>query len=242
MHVSNRVATNLENLQYSGISLNIENSGNSVQLQENNKQGSFSSSFQYLVRVVSVISVLKIIINNTVNLFLQNCNQHFANFKPKQFTSAVWYNCLRIFYVKIFSFGNGKPGQLYRHTLIPYYYRCSVLGTPGSLKVLWSTWILLLKSQGFKSPWKWMWSLTVLESRGIWLLVDCRKFWSDSRRLFIWTFRHATVNSCNIVVLCLEYCFQSKLTILAACGLAVCWSVCQNVRSYPRKVLEKSSR
>ena len=89
MHVSNRVATNLENLQYSGTSLNIENSGNSVQLQENNKQGSFSSSFQYLVRVVSVISVLKIIINNTVNLFLQNCNQHFANFKPKQFPSAV---------------------------------------------------------------------------------------------------------------------------------------------------------
>ena len=34
-------------------------------------------------------SVQKIIINNTINLFL-NCNQHFANFKSQQFPSAAW--------------------------------------------------------------------------------------------------------------------------------------------------------
>ena len=110
----------------------------------------------------------------------------------------------------------------------------------GSLKVLWSTWILLLKSQGFKSPWKWMWSLTVLESRGIWL-VGCRKFWSDSGRLFIWTFRHATVNS--VTLLCCPLSIASNRSWLFCLHVvAVYWSVCQNVRSYPRKVLEKSSR
>jgi len=39
-----RSTTNLENLEYSGISMNTENSGNSVQPQGNfNKQNSFSS-------------------------------------------------------------------------------------------------------------------------------------------------------------------------------------------------------
>ena len=49
-----RVVTNLDNLEYSGISLNMENSGNSVQPQGKtvtNKQSIFSSSFKYLVRV-----------------------------------------------------------------------------------------------------------------------------------------------------------------------------------------------
>ena len=35
-------------------------------------------------------SALKIIINDTINLFFLNCSQHFGNFKPRQFTSAVW--------------------------------------------------------------------------------------------------------------------------------------------------------
>ena len=52
MHVSNRLATNLE---YSGISVNVDNSGNSVQPRGNNRHGSFRSSLQYLVRMVSVI-------------------------------------------------------------------------------------------------------------------------------------------------------------------------------------------
>jgi len=52
---NNRVATNLENLEYSGISLNMENSGNSrgilCSLRENcNKQSIFSSSFKYLCK------------------------------------------------------------------------------------------------------------------------------------------------------------------------------------------------
>jgi len=50
-----RVATNLENLEYSGISLNVENSGNYqgilCNLRENcNKQSIFSSSFKYLCK------------------------------------------------------------------------------------------------------------------------------------------------------------------------------------------------
>ena len=50
-----RVATNLENLEYSGISLNMENSGNSqgimCNLRENcNKQSIFSLSFKYLCK------------------------------------------------------------------------------------------------------------------------------------------------------------------------------------------------
>ena len=55
---SYRMATNLENLEYSGISLNMENSGNSQQgilcsLREKlyDKQSIFSLSFKYLVRV-----------------------------------------------------------------------------------------------------------------------------------------------------------------------------------------------
>jgi len=49
------VATNLEILEYSEISLNIENSGNSqgilCNLRENgNKQSIFSSSFKYLCK------------------------------------------------------------------------------------------------------------------------------------------------------------------------------------------------
>jgi len=47
-----RVATNLENLEYSGISLNVENSGNSqwilCNVRETNKQSIFSLSFKYL--------------------------------------------------------------------------------------------------------------------------------------------------------------------------------------------------
>ena len=51
-----RVATNLENLEYSGISLNMENSGNSLGILCNlgkncNKQSFFSSSFKYLCKV-----------------------------------------------------------------------------------------------------------------------------------------------------------------------------------------------
>jgi len=46
-----RVTTNLENLEYAGISVNMENSGNSVQPQKNcNKQSIFSSSFKYLCK------------------------------------------------------------------------------------------------------------------------------------------------------------------------------------------------
>jgi len=50
-----RMATNLENPEYSGISLNMENSGNSqgilCNLWENcNKQSVFSSSFKYLCK------------------------------------------------------------------------------------------------------------------------------------------------------------------------------------------------
>ena len=41
----NRVATNLENLEYSGISLNMENSGNSVQ-----PQGKIVTNKVFLVR------------------------------------------------------------------------------------------------------------------------------------------------------------------------------------------------
>jgi len=56
MSECDRVATNLENLEYSGISLNMENSGNSqgilCNLRKNcNKQSIFSSSLKYLVRV-----------------------------------------------------------------------------------------------------------------------------------------------------------------------------------------------
>jgi len=53
--LSYRVATNLENLEYSGISLNMENSGNShgilCNLGENcNKQSILSASFKYLCK------------------------------------------------------------------------------------------------------------------------------------------------------------------------------------------------
>jgi len=34
-------------------------------------------------------SLPKIILNNTINLFFLNCDQHFGNFKPYQFPSAV---------------------------------------------------------------------------------------------------------------------------------------------------------
>jgi len=49
------VATNVENLEYSGISLNMENSGNSqgilCNFRENcNKQSIFSSSFKYVCK------------------------------------------------------------------------------------------------------------------------------------------------------------------------------------------------
>jgi len=46
------VATNLENLEYSGISQNMENSGNSVQPWEKNcnKQSIFGLSFKYLCK------------------------------------------------------------------------------------------------------------------------------------------------------------------------------------------------
>ena len=44
------VATNLENLKYSEISLNMENLGNS-QGKNRKKQSIFSSSFKYLVRL-----------------------------------------------------------------------------------------------------------------------------------------------------------------------------------------------
>ena len=78
----------------------------------------------------------------------------------------------------------------------------------------------------------------VFESPGIWF-VRLGKFWLDNGRLFIWTF-HRTVNSCDIVV-----CFRWLLTSneswlflnLAACRLAVYWSVFQNVHSCPRKSL-----
>jgi len=45
-----RVATNLENLEYSGISLNMENSGNSVQPQGKIVRVFFSSSLKYLCK------------------------------------------------------------------------------------------------------------------------------------------------------------------------------------------------
>jgi len=45
------VATNLENLEYSGISLSVKNSGNSVQPWKNCKKESiFSLSFKYLCK------------------------------------------------------------------------------------------------------------------------------------------------------------------------------------------------
>ena len=47
----NSVATNLENLEYSGITLNMENSGNSVQPQGKIVTKYFNCSFEYLVRV-----------------------------------------------------------------------------------------------------------------------------------------------------------------------------------------------
>jgi len=52
--------------------------------------------------------VPKITINNTTHLFF-NCNQHFSNFKPQQFPSAVWLNRSRIFYIRnIFIFWHWK--------------------------------------------------------------------------------------------------------------------------------------
>jgi len=44
----------------------------------------------------------KIIINDTIDLFLLNCNQHFGNFKQQQFPTAIWQNCFRIFHLKIY--------------------------------------------------------------------------------------------------------------------------------------------
>ena len=46
----NRVATNLENLEYSGISLNMENSGNSQRILCNLMQGKIVTSKVFLVR------------------------------------------------------------------------------------------------------------------------------------------------------------------------------------------------
>jgi len=76
-------------------------------------------------------SVPKIIINDAINLFFWNCNEHFDNFKPYQFPNAVWYNCLRMFYLKLylyFSIGNGQSRepalcQLYRQSFVPYELR-----------------------------------------------------------------------------------------------------------------------
>ena len=72
------------------------------------------------------------------------------------------------------------------------------------------------------------------------------KFWLDNGRLFIWSFCHVTVNSCNIVVLSLDcsleinvYCYFVNL---AASILPMYWSVFQKcivVLERSLKVLNK---
>jgi len=41
------------------------------------------------VRAIGNENVPKIIINDTIQFIFLNCNQHFANFEPQQFPSAV---------------------------------------------------------------------------------------------------------------------------------------------------------
>ena len=52
-----------------------------------------SNYCSHSIIVLSVVtgneSVPKFIVNNTINLFFLNCNQHFGNFKPYQFPTAV---------------------------------------------------------------------------------------------------------------------------------------------------------
>ena len=57
-------------------------------------------------------------------------------------------------------------------------------------------------------------------------------------------FCHVAVNSCNTVVFFIDYLLQVEVDYfvnLAACRLAVYWSVFQNVHSCPRNVLEFKS-
>jgi len=78
--------------------------------------------------VIGNESMPKIIINDdTTNLFLKKCNQHFANFKTLTVSECCVIKLLPYFYLKIylyFSIGNGQPREpaFYRHTVVPCMY------------------------------------------------------------------------------------------------------------------------